>query len=87
MLKGGDLGGGGGGLHLLLEAGDLAVAVFDVKLLGAPEGFFLGEGLDGFGEGDFGFGAGGLGGGDAARGFGELFAETAEFEVLRLQDD
>ena len=70
MLEGGDLGGGGGGLHLLAEAGDFALAVFDVELLRAAEGFFFGEGFGGFGEGNFGLGAGGLRGGDLLGGVG-----------------
>ncbi len=70
MFEGGDLGGGGGGLHLLAEAGDFGVAILDVELLGAAEGFFFGEGLVGIGEGDFGVGAGGLGGGDLLGGVG-----------------
>jgi MFS family permease len=45
VLEGGDLRGGGGGLHLLAEAGDFALAVFDVELLGAAEGFFFGRAL------------------------------------------
>jgi len=87
VLEGGDLGGGGGGLHLLAEAGDLAVAVLDVELLEAAEGLLFGEGFVGFGEGYFGFGAGGLGGGDAERSVGQLGAEAAELEVLSLEDD
>jgi hypothetical protein len=87
VLKGGDLGGGGGGLHLLAEAGNLAVAVFDFELLGAAEGFFFEEGAGGVGEGDFGFGAGGLGSGDAEWSVGELGAEAAEFEILGLEGD
>jgi hypothetical protein len=39
------------------------------------------------GKGDVGFGAGGLGGGDAKWSVGELGAEAAELQVLRLQDD
>ena len=87
VLEGGDLGGGSGSLHLLLEAGDLAVTVFDVELLRAAEGFFPGERPGGFGEGDFSFGARGLGGGDADGGIGELGAEAAEFEVHGLEGD
>ena len=70
MLEGGDLRGGGGGLHLLAEAGDFALAILDVEFLGAAEGFFLEERLGGFGEGYFGAGAGGLGGGDLDGGVG-----------------
>ena len=87
VLEGGNLGGRGGSLHLLLEAGNLAVAILDVELLGAAQRFFFGKGLVGFGEGDFGFRAGRLGSADAARGFGQLFAKAAEFEVLRLESD
>ena len=87
MLEGGDLGGGGGGLHLLAEPGDFALAVLDVELLEAAEGFFFGEGFVGFGEGYFGLGAGGLGGGDAERSVGQLGAEATELEVLGLEDD
>ena len=87
MFEGGDLRGGGGGLHLLAEAGDLAVAVGDVGLLRAAEDFFFLQRCFGGGESDFRFGAGGLGGENAAGGFGELFAEAFEFQVLRLEDD
>ena len=87
VLEGGDLRGGGGGLHLLAEAGDFSLAVLDFEFLGTAEGLFLGEGLDGGVEGDLGLGAGGLGGGDLQGGIGELGAETAELEVLSLQDD
>ena len=87
VFERGDLGGGGGGLHLLAEAGDLALAIFDFEFLGAAEGLFLGEGLVGFGEGYFGTGAGGLGGADLDGGVGELGAEAAELEVLGLEDD
>jgi hypothetical protein len=64
VLEGGDLRGGGGGLHLFAEARDFAVAIFDFELQGATEGLFFGQGFGGFGECDFGVGAGGLGGGD-----------------------
>jgi len=87
VFEGGDLGGGGCGLHLLAEAGDLALAVFDVGLLRAAEDFFFSERGFGGGESDFGLGAGGLRGGDAERGVDELLAEAAEFEVLGLEDD
>ncbi len=63
------------------------MAIFDFELLGAAEGFFLGERLVGFGEGDFGLGAGGLRGGDLLGGVGQLGAEAAELEVLGLEDD
>ena len=49
VLEGGDLSGGGGGLHLLAETGDFAVAILDVELLGAAEGLFFEERLVGFG--------------------------------------
>ena len=87
MFERGDLGSGGGGLHLLAEAGDFALAVFDFEFLGAAEGFFFEERLGGFGEGDFGAGTGGLGGGHLDGRVGELSAEAAELEVLGLEDD
>ena len=70
MLEGADLCGGGGGLHLLAEAGDFALAILDFELLRAAEGLLFEEGLVGFGEGYFGLGAGGLGGADFERSVG-----------------
>jgi hypothetical protein len=87
VLEGGDLRGGGGGLHLLAEAGDFAVAVFDFEFLRAAESFFFGERLGGVGESDLCLGARGLRGGDAEGSVGELGAEAAELEILRLKDD
>jgi len=87
VLECGDLRGAGGGLHLLAEAGNFALAVFDVGLLRAAEDFFFLERGFSRGEGDFGLGASGLGSGYAERSFGELGAEALEFEILRLEDD